>query len=193
MRRRAPFFRRPFLAQSLIRPLASGPQQKLRLAHDLMEAGNYAEAAILFDQLAQVAITRGFFKRAPHLLLQAGYAHFHAGNIPEGKDKILRGLRLFAEQNRWQLLDLVTDRVATELNQFGQPGLSQEIIAFSKSINSSKGENGQTASQVSQGIKTKIPPKCHYCGGTLTPGEIDWLDEYSVECPYCGSAVQENQ
>jgi hypothetical protein len=40
--------------------------------------------------------------------------------------------------------------------------------------------------------KTKhvLPTNCHGCGAPLHGDEVEWTDENTAECPYCGSAVR---
>jgi hypothetical protein len=36
----------------------------------------------------------------------------------------------------------------------------------------------------------KLPAKCPQCGGNVLPDEIEWVDEHSAICDYCGSLIQ---
>jgi uncharacterized Zn-finger protein len=35
-----------------------------------------------------------------------------------------------------------------------------------------------------------LPTACPGCGGPLRSDEVEWADEVTAECPYCGSAVR---
>jgi endogenous inhibitor of DNA gyrase (YacG/DUF329 family) len=40
--------------------------------------------------------------------------------------------------------------------------------------------------------KPILPTHCPACGGTVRPDEVEWLDEITAECAYCGSPVRED-
>jgi NAD-dependent SIR2 family protein deacetylase len=37
----------------------------------------------------------------------------------------------------------------------------------------------------------RLPPKCPYCGGTVHPGEVEWINDTAAECDFCGSVIEE--
>ena len=75
----------------------------LRRANELMAAGQYAEAAQIFEQFARGAEMRGG-PRAPHFFLQAGRAHILAGQVPAGMTALMHGLALLAKAGDHQHL-----------------------------------------------------------------------------------------
>jgi hypothetical protein len=38
--------------------------------------------------------------------------------------------------------------------------------------------------------RPSIPTHCPSCGAPLRPDEVDWLDDVTAECGYCGSPVR---
>jgi NAD-dependent SIR2 family protein deacetylase len=38
--------------------------------------------------------------------------------------------------------------------------------------------------------KPPLPTHCPSCGGAVRPDEIEWLDEVTAECDYCGSPLR---
>jgi Zn finger protein HypA/HybF involved in hydrogenase expression len=38
--------------------------------------------------------------------------------------------------------------------------------------------------------KPVLPTNCHGCGGPIRSDEVEWVDDVTAECPYCGSAVR---
>jgi Zn finger protein HypA/HybF involved in hydrogenase expression len=38
--------------------------------------------------------------------------------------------------------------------------------------------------------KPILPTNCPGCGGPIRSDEVEWADEVTAECPYCGSAVR---
>jgi hypothetical protein len=35
-----------------------------------------------------------------------------------------------------------------------------------------------------------LPTHCHSCGAAVRPNEVEWLDEVTAECDYCGSPIR---
>src|SRR5512140_562692 len=66
----------------------------LRRANQMLSAGQYAEAASAFEQLARAAEARGG-PRAPFFHVQAGRTLMLAGQSAGGLEQIERGLGLF--------------------------------------------------------------------------------------------------
>src|SRR5512133_301527 len=81
------------------RPLrrAFGPDipPLLRRANQMLAAGNYAEAASAFEQLARAAEARAG-PPAPFFYIQAGRSQVLAGRPANGVEQLMRGLGLFA-------------------------------------------------------------------------------------------------
>src|SRR5512135_991783 len=67
----------------------------LRRANQMLSAGNYAEAASSYEQLARAAEARGG-PRAPFFYIQAGRCKVMAGRPANGVEDLERGLGLFA-------------------------------------------------------------------------------------------------
>jgi hypothetical protein len=39
--------------------------------------------------------------------------------------------------------------------------------------------------------KPILPTHCPSCGAAVKPDEVEWLDDITAECGYCGSPVRE--
>jgi hypothetical protein len=35
-----------------------------------------------------------------------------------------------------------------------------------------------------------LPAKCPHCAGAVRSDEVDWIDDASAECLYCGGVIQ---
>ncbi len=90
--------RRSF-GRPLRRGLAPDVPPRLRQANRLMSAGNYAEAAVALEQLAQVAEARGG-PRAPVFHIQAGRARVMAGQAGEALSDFKKGLNLLSTRGQ---------------------------------------------------------------------------------------------
>jgi hypothetical protein len=179
MHRRGFGFRRP-LANPNIPPA-------LQRAHELMELGNYAEAATAFEKLAQTAEKR-IGPRAPFLFLQAGSARIQFGQNAVGMGHLRHGLELFIASGRYHQLYRAGTRVIRELKARGMEREAQEISRLVQrnipAISESPTQRGPDPVQV------PLPTHCPSCGGPVRSDEVDWIDAVTAECPFCGSPVR---
>lgn len=185
-------FRRRDFARPLRRFPVPDIPPALQRANELMAIGDYDGAAVAFEQLARGAEGRGG-PRAPHLYLQAGRSRLLAGQVPAGMQLLNKGLALFAARGQWQQLHRSGQRVAAELNQRGLTNEATQIEAYLKATLPPL-PAGYAAPLPAQAggerAKPVLPTNCPGCGGPIRADEVEWVDEVTAECPYCGSAVR---
>jgi hypothetical protein len=185
------FRRRP--KRRPLRPLREGmrpghrPPQELIRAHQMMESGNYQGAAEQFEAIARIAESRGG-PRVPQLHLQAGRARLLAGQNETGLAHVKHGLSLLAQRGDWPHLHRAGNRALAELNQRGLTAEAEEISDFLKA---NLPGDFVPPRNITPAKKPVLPTHCPSCGGALRPDEVDWLDEDTAECAYCGSPVRE--
>jgi len=161
--------------------------QEANLAFD---KGEFGRAAQLFEQIAQTADARGplYAPRAPLFHLQAGRARIYAGQTALGVPSLKRGLSLLAERKYYQRLLNARRRVLSELKERGLVEEAAEIESWLKSISPPSSE---FETQMPAARKPILPTHCPQCGAALRSDEVEWLDEVTAECGYCGSPVRE--
>lgn len=170
-------------------PAAQAALARLQRAHALLAQGNCSQAAAIFAELADQAAARSI-PRAPQLNLQAGRAWILAGDQAQGMARLRRGLMLMAEMGQVGRLPTVSSRVFQDLR--GR-GLSAEADSLKAELRSAA--PGLDFDTLPPSIRVpiarpRLPAKCPYCGGTVLPDCVEWLDEMSATCDYCGSVVQ---
>ena len=159
----------------------------LQRAHEMMGMGDYARAALAFEQLAHAAETRGG-PRAPFLLFQAGRARMLLNQIQAAMAHFKHGLLLLNQSSRFLQLYKAGQRIAQELKLRGLEKESQEISAL---ISTSVPAVAELPTERGPDMATVIlPTHCPSCGGPVRSPEVDWLDPRTAECPYCGSPVR---
>lgn len=159
----------------------------LQRANELMERGNYTEAAIAFEKLAQGAEMR-MGPRAPFLFIQAGHARVMLEQTAIGVGYFRRGLELFASSGRYHQLYRVGGRIARDLRARGLEKEAQEISSLVQSnipaISESPTQRGPDPARVA------LPTHCRSCGGPIRSDEVEWIDSVTAECSFCGSPVR---
>ncbi len=177
MRRRPPF-RRPLRR--------SGPRRvppALKHANELMESGNYAEAAPAFEKIAQRVEARGG-ARAVHFHLRAGRAYILAENTKKGMTHLKHALMVMTAKKHWEPLQRFGQRAVDELNELGLEKEAQEIAA----LLTEKLPERSTFAQAKS--RPALPTQCSGCGAPIRSDEVEWIDEETAECIFCGNPVR---
>lgn len=159
----------------------------LRRAHEMMSMGEYARAAVTFEQLAHTAEMRDG-PRAPYLFFQAGRARMLNNQPAAAMPHLKRGLELLAASGRYNQLYKAGQRIAQELTLHGLERESREVTALIgasvPAIADMPTERGPDTTNII------LPSHCEACGGPIRSPEVEWLDTHVAECPYCGSPVR---
>jgi hypothetical protein len=162
----------------------------LQHAHELMESGEFQEAAQAFEALAQAAEKR-MGPRAPFLFIQAGHARIQLRQNSAGMAHIRHGLDLLASGGRYHQLYRAGNRTMQELKARGMEKEAQEIAGLISNhipaISESPTQQGPHDSRL------RLPTHCPACGGPVRADEVEWIDAHSAECPFCGSPVRTEQ
>jgi hypothetical protein len=179
-------FRRSF-GRPVRRPMIGNIPPALQRANQLMAASQYEAAAEIFEQFARGALARNG-PRAPWFFLQAGQARLQAGQVPAGMAHLQQGLSLFVARGQFQKLYTAGMRFVAELKARGLSAEAKQIEDYLKTTLPA----GFTAGPGTGMEKPKpvLPTNCHGCGGPIRSDEVEWVDEVTAECPYCGSAVR---
>ena len=177
---------RRLFRRQIRKTLAANVPPILQEANFAFDKGEYGRAAELFEQIAQTADARGG-PRAPLFHLQAGRARLLAGQTSLGMPSIKRGLEILAQREQLSRLQKSVSRVITELNEHGLTNEVNQIEAWLNTIHPLK------PSPETKEVPTRrpvLPTHCPSCGAGLRPDEVEWLDEVTAECAYCGSPVR---
>lgn len=167
--------------------LAANVPPVLQEANFVFSKGEYGRAAELFERIAQTADARGG-PRAPLFHLQAGRARILAGQPSLGMPSLKRGLEMLAQDSRFPRLHKAGRRVIAELNEQGLQNEAAEIETWLKTVLPSMPslDSPETPSK-----RPVLPAHCPSCGAAVRPDEIEWLDEVTAGCAYCGSPVRD--
>ena len=179
-------FRRP-IRRALRQAARPDVPPMLRRAHELMASGNYAAAADTFEKLARAGEARQHPKTG-QMYLQAGRAHILAGQKPAGYQSIKTGLATLQRMGITMQLERAGQRIVNELGQHGMTAEAQEVSQWLQK--NTPASSVGTAASPSPSKKPVLPTHCPGCGGPLRADDVDWLDEATAECNWCGSPVR---
>jgi hypothetical protein len=159
----------------------------LQEANFAFDKGEYGRAAELFERIAQTADARNG-PRAPLLHLQAGRSRIYAGQVTLGMPSLKRGLELFAQRGQFHKFRAAGMRAVAELQE---RGLAKETAEIEAIMNVVAPSMPAVQAQATPAKKPILPTHCPSCGAAVKPDEVEWLDEVTAECGYCGSPVRE--
>lgn len=154
----------------------------LQEANFAFDKGEYGRAGELFERIAQTAAARGG-PRAPLFYFQAGRARILAGQTALGMPSLKRAFDLLAQQPRPLRLHRIARRVISELNERGLEREVAEVESWLKNASPSAPSNEAPAK------RPILPTHCPACGAAVRPDEIEWLDDITAECAYCGNPL----
>lgn len=158
----------------------------LQQANQMMENGDYKNAAESFHILAKGTEER-FPHRAPFLYVEAGRAAILSGETKSGMADLRRGLTILASQRRFTRLQILGQRIVHELQAHGLSTEAEEIVSLLNGNLPTKALNETPA----PAKRPTVPTHCPSCGAAMKPDEVEWLDEITAECSYCGSPVRD--
>ena len=157
----------------------------LQNAHRLMDTGQFGEATLAFYDLAKKAEDR-FPERAPFLYFEAGRAAILNGDNKKGVTHFRSGITLLATQQRYHRLRKAGGRIVDELRKRGLNAEANEVESGLRNNDQAPAEKVAPAPQK----RAILPTHCPSCGAAMRPDEVEWLDELTAECDYCGSPVR---
>lgn len=158
----------------------------LKRAHQFMANSDYANAEKAFHQLAQKAELK-FPQHAPMLYVQAGRASILNNQTQKGMAHFRSGLTLLGAQNRFARLQKIGNIIISELRE---RNLNAEANEIAQTLKNNLPSTWQKEPPISN-KKIILPAHCPFCGAIVKPNEVEWLDEFTAECDYCGSPLRE--
>jgi len=157
-----------------------------------MELGQHSQAALLFERIAYGARDLGMTRRAPPLFFQGARAHLLAGNSEAGAEMLWQGLKLLANEERWDQLERAGARIVDELERIGEAALAEEVSEWVEKALAEQGFARREIEPAGQKeiIRGRLPINCGNCGVVLRLDEVEWIDSSSAVCTYCGSIIR---
>jgi hypothetical protein len=161
------------------------PLQRLAEAQRLFNLGQFAEAAVIFTALAQGAEARSMPRRAAQLHLQLLRCHA-LSDWPRALAEGQTALALLTSAGLQAPAGMIFAGVAAELRQRGLTAQAGELEA---AVKAALGGAAVEAVPAGPPAARNLPDKCPQCGGTVRSDAVEWIDERSAECAYCGSTL----
>lgn len=193
MARRRPFRRLPRRRRPPRPPLPPQARQSLIHANDLLDKGQFAEAARIFGRLSEGARRHGRPLRAANLALRAAQAYLVADDVEAALVQAERTIRLLARGGPPERVPRVLSRIAEALRERGYEDEADQLTHYAdqvlKGVGRSLDEMETQSPRVTE-RRASLPDRCGGCGASLIPDDVEWHDTRTAECPYCGAIVK---
>ncbi len=162
-------------------------------ANRLFDDGQFAEAAGIFEQLADGAEQGGMLVRAAQLSLQAARAHLAMDGAEAALARSKRAIRLLSQAGRADRIPLLLDRASQALRSKGYAAEADELEREAAEALQEMGlslEEARRRAPTAPQRRGTLAAKCGGCGAPLTPEGVEWHDGQTAECPYCGTIAK---
>ena len=140
----------------------------------------------MFASLAEGAAAHGMPERAAQLHLQAARCHSLLGARVALVDHALRAVALAAGAGDTVLLTTGLPRFIQEQRT---RGFAAEAEQIQQAVNAALGPMAAPDRAPAPPTRRRLPVACPQCGGPVRSDEVEWIDEGSAACSYCGAVL----
>ena len=165
--------------------------QDLSRANQLMAVGGYQQAAELFAQLALQADKTGHPRKSANLYALAAQA---AAEQPNREQALAYGRAALNGFTHMGMLPRSAGFLAQISLLLRKKGLEAEANLLQLEFGGQPLKTGLAPAVTEQPAQPRkalrLPPACPQCGAPARSDEVEWIDEQSAECAYCGGVIQ---
>ncbi len=169
-------------------PLNAAQIEVLAKANQLAGNGNPGDAAPLFAELArELDVQRP--RQAANLHARAAHVYADAGNAQSALMQARTGLSMFIQYRMVDRSPMFYANITRKFNNKSMKGAATAIQ------NEFGGRVGSLPSQTQSPARLAarrgtLPTNCPKCGGPVHVDDVSWMDNQTVECEYCGTAIR---
>lgn len=179
-----------FRRRRFIRPNPLNPDQMATLvrANRLVSEGRPLEAGPLFALVAEALQQSRHPRRAANLYARASHS-FADGNDEQATLKYARqALSLFAQTKMVPRQAAFYTNITRKLSTKGMAKAAAELQGEFGDQVAALPARLRLAPQPRHGL---LPTTCPKCGAPMHADALEWVDEHTVECVYCGTLIRE--
>jgi hypothetical protein len=164
------------LQRRIIRPqMESSLSAQMNQAETLISSGQPAQAAQLYARLANEAELTHHPRRAGSFYTRAAHAWLDGQNIAQAR--------------------VCATKAVSYYNQLGMLLRAQRFQErFDLHLNSLQTENAPVSTSSQPPVQARqaktLPTACPQCGAPLRADEVEWADESTAECDFCGAMIR---
>jgi hypothetical protein len=174
-------------SRRLARSLDPRQMEILRQANQLMDNGEPGTAAPLFAQLADEMRMGRHPRRAANIYARAAHAYADANDEQAAAAQARNALDLFSRLNMFQRTRVFFVNITHHLDN---RGMRSSVDALQHDYGSSISNQPFQPSQPKEVQRGLLPTNCPKCGAPLKREDMNWVDENTAECEFCGSMIR---
>lgn len=181
-------FRRPIRRAVRRMTTSATNQNEVFRANQFFMAGQYEQAASAFMQLAQLMERSGKPRQAANLHARAAIAWAKAGVEARATNQANLAFSQFTLLGMQQRIS----EFKTELDLALHPAaVAGQKTGSTKPLTAPPAHSAPVSAIPSVVTKRgKLPPTCGGCGAPVRPDQVEWIDDSSAECDFCGAILQ---
>jgi hypothetical protein len=164
--------------------------QLLNQANQLRASGQCEPAALLFEQLAAGMESTGHPRRAANFHAQAAHSFVDAKEPVRSLTHARRALDLFLQFQMVRRIPVFYTNITRHMRNKGLTAAADQIVKEYAAKVSSFPLPVQPSQSNQAGPRPILPSSCPKCGAPVRSDEIEWIDDHSAECIYCGTTLQ---
>lgn len=177
-------FRRPRRAFPPNVLINTGAMNEVARANQLQASGHPEQAALLFMEQARQMRQIGHPRQAANLHAQAAHAWVNAGVEQRALNQATMAMQMFIRLGMGQR---IVDFRTNFSKHLRDRGMQSSADSFEK-------QYGKIQVQAAPGqVNAKhgrLPEACPHCGAPLRSDLVEWVDDSSAECGFCGGTVK---
>ncbi len=178
---------RRFVGQGALFPEA---QRQLAEANRLLVQGKPLDAAATFARVAEVAQQVNTPMRAAKLSSRAAQSYLSGGDPGQA---VVQFRRAFSIAVGIGAFGAAAQLAHMAVNALRNQGLSAEAEGLHQEFDAQLQRHGLSlVSMASEGPSrpARLPSQCPACLGPVRSDEVEWIDDSSAECAYCGTVLR---
>ena len=166
------------------RPVVPPAERLLLRARRFIQISKFGKAAALLAELANQVETAGRPKAAAELHARAAYCYVEGGIASAALAETSFALASFQEAGLTERLGRFQGNM---LRKMQSHAMQAGVDALHAQFGTGEGEINPESHAAAAGKQLILPAACPECGAPVHSAEIEWIDERSAECAYCGA------
>lgn len=167
---------------------------RLLKAHHFFNNGEYGEAGLIYLDLAQQAELREL-PITPDLFMRVVACKMRLGKYEEAFKLTFHVFEWLKIRKRYRKIRILVDNISRNLKIAGQEDMLIEINEWiDENIPSEIQTSDNWSFNEGEVRKTNdLPAHCASCGAPTDPAELEWFDNSTPICGFCGCIIEKKE
>ncbi len=168
-------------------PATDAAQKELARANHLLDAGHPVEAGDVFVRISRLGEQYHRPIQAANLAARAAHAYLLCEAIDRATAQARQAIRLKLQAGDLHGAVRTAQRLIEEMERRGYHIEAQE---FHTELETRLGLSLAKNQAIEEVQKADLPAQCPACLGPVRSDEVEWIDNKSARCSFCGSILK---